>query len=70
MAKKEKNLRDLSVEELKAMSLDLERKVFDLRNQLSMNRKLEKSHLLKATRRENARVLTILTQATKGNVAL
>lgn len=70
MAKKEKNLTDLSVEELKAMSRDLERKVFDLRNQLSMNRKLEKSHLLKATRRENARVLTILTQATKGNVAL
>lgn len=66
MAKKEKNLRDLSVEELKALSLDLERKVFDLRNQLSMNRKLEKSHLLKATRREKARVLTILTQATKG----
>lgn len=70
MAKKEIKLTDLSVEELKAMSRDLERKVFDLRNQLSINRKLEKSHLLKATRRENARVLTVLTQAMKGNVAL
>ena len=70
MAKKEKNLRDLSVDELKALGLDLERKVFDLRNQLSMNRKLEKSHLLKATRREKARVLTILTQATNGKGAL
>lgn len=70
MAKKEKNLRDLSVDELQAKNLELERKVYELRNQLSINRKLEKSHLLKATRRERARVLTILTQATKGNVAL
>ena len=71
MAKKNKNkaLTDQSVEELKALSRDLEREVFQLRNELSLNRKLEKPHLLKAKRREKARALTILTQKERGIVA-
>lgn len=66
MAKaKKKELRDQSAAELLMLSRDLEREVFELRNELSLNRKLEKPHLLKAKRREKARVLTILTQKQK-----
>lgn len=63
--KKKKELRDQSAAELQALSRDLEREVFELRNELSLNRKLEKPHMLKAKRREKARVLTILTQKQK-----
>ncbi len=71
MAKKKKNeLKDLSVAELKEMSGSLGREVFDLRNTLSMQRKLEKPHLLKQKRRERARVLTLLTNKQKEGVAV
>ena len=67
---KKNETRDQSIAELKAQARDLEREVFALRNELSLNRKLEKPHLLKAKRREKARVLTILTQKQKeGEVA-
>ena len=62
---KKNETRDQSIAELKAQARDLEREVFALRNELSLNRKLEKPHLLKAKRREKARVLTILTQKQK-----
>jgi large subunit ribosomal protein L29 len=67
MAKKKKTELDknLSAVELQAMSESLGREVFDLRNTLSMQRKLEKPHLLKAKRKERARVLTLLTQKQK-----
>ncbi|MEN9561579.1 MAG: ribosomal protein [Candidatus Parcubacteria bacterium] len=63
--KKKKEMGDRSVAELVALSRDLEREVFELRNELSLNRKLEKPHLLKAKRRERARALTLLTQKQK-----
>lgn len=59
---KQKDIKDLSVDELKAKASELNREVFELRNELAINRKLEKPHLLKAKRHEKARVLTILTQ--------
>lgn len=63
MAKKKKvELKDLSISELQAMSTSLGREIFDLRNVLSMQRKLEKPHLLKATRKQRARVLTQVTK--------
>ena len=63
--KKKKEKTDHSLAELAAQAHDLEREIFELRNELSLNRKLEKPHLLKAKRREKARVLTILTQKQK-----
>ncbi len=66
--KKEQMLKDLSLTELQGMDKSLAREVFDLRNTLSMQRKLEKPHLLKATRKERARVLTQLTQKQKQGV--
>ena len=66
MAKKKKQeLQDHSIAELQTMARALDREVFDLRNELSLNRKLEKPHMLKAKRRQKARVLTIITQKQK-----
>lgn len=59
---KQKELKDLSEGELRKKASELDQEVFELRNELAFNRKLEKPHLLKAKRREKARALTILTQ--------
>jgi large subunit ribosomal protein L29 len=62
MAKKKTNITDYSVEEMKAKVVDLDKEIFALRNELAVNRKLDKPHLIKAKRREKARLLTIMTQ--------
>ncbi len=63
MAKKKKTeLKEQSVVELNAQLRDLDREIFLLRNELSIQRKLEKPHLLKEKRKNKARILTILTQ--------
>jgi large subunit ribosomal protein L29 len=64
MAKKT-SIADLSAEELQAKVADLDRELFLLRNELALNRKLEKPHLLKAKRKEKARILTRITQQQK-----
>lgn len=61
MAKKQ-NYQNQSPEELQAVLRDLDQELFSLRNQLALERKLEKPHLLKLKRKEKARVLTALTQ--------
>jgi large subunit ribosomal protein L29 len=48
--------------ELQAQVVLLDREIFALRNELAMNRKLDKPHLIKTKRKEKARILTILTQ--------
>ena len=68
--KKNKELKDLSVAELKAMSESLGAEVFQIRSTLSVQRKLDKPHMLKLKRRERARVLTLLTQKEKQGVAV
>lgn len=60
--KKQQELKDLSVTELQEKAQSLGREVYDLRNLLAMQRKLEQPHLIKAKRHERARVLTLLTQ--------
>lgn len=71
MAKKNmKEIVDLSVVELQAKSRDLAKEVFELRNTLAIQRKLEKPHLLKAKRRERARALMMLTKKQKEGVAV
>lgn len=64
MAKKT-SVADLPVEELQAKVVELDRELFLLRNELALNRKLEKPHLLKAKRKEKARILTRITQQQK-----
>jgi ribosomal protein L29 len=52
----------LSEGEIETQVATLDREIFALRNELAMNQKLEKPHLIKAKRREKARLLTSLTQ--------
>lgn len=60
-----KEFREQSVEELKnVVYKDLSREIFDLANELSITRKIEKPHLLRAKKRDRARVLTILREKT------
>jgi large subunit ribosomal protein L29 len=63
---KKTETKDQSIEELKANARDLDRQIFMMRNELSIQRKLEKPHQLKELRKNKARILTILTQKQKG----
>lgn len=63
--KKEKDLKDQSVKELQLSAHNLDREIFNLRNELATQRKLEKPHLIREKRKERARVLTRLTQKQK-----
>jgi len=71
MAKKNKKneLKDQSIQELEAAARDLDRELYALRSELSLSRKLEKPHRLKAKRKEKARVLTLLTQKQRSQEA-
>ncbi len=55
-------LRDQSVDELSATLYETQRELFNLRNELSVNKKLDKPHLITALRKKRARVLTILNE--------
>ncbi len=63
-----KEWRDQSIDELNANVRDLEREIFLLRNELAAQRKLEKPHMIRAKRKDKARILTILTQKQKAAV--
>lgn len=58
-------LRDLSLEELKAEHLRLLKETLNLRIKRSMDQ-LPQSHLMKQTRRDIARVKTIMREKTGG----
>jgi large subunit ribosomal protein L29 len=64
--KKKKSLHDMSDAELREKDETLSREIFELRNTLSVQKKLEKPHLLKMKRKERARVLTLLTKQKTG----
>ena len=55
-------MRDLTVEQLELMIDDLNVEIYDLKNQLSSTRKLEKPHLLKEKKKDRARALFILAE--------
>ncbi|NGX46798.1 MAG: 50S ribosomal protein L29 [Chlamydiae bacterium] len=57
-----KEFKDQSVEELKALFRDLSKDIFELKNEISMTRKIDKPHLLGEKKRDRARVLTLLSQ--------
>ena len=62
MASRNKEFKNQSVHELQVAEKDLARELYWLRSELSVNRKLDKPHLLKAKRKDRARILTFLTQ--------
>lgn len=55
-------LKDQSVEELKALFHDLAKEIFEMKNELKMTKKLEKPHLLRKKKKDRARVLTLFAQ--------
>lgn len=61
MAKKEvKKPHEHSVEELKMQCEENSRKLYELKNEYKLNRKLDKPHLLKKYRKDVARALTAI----------
>jgi large subunit ribosomal protein L29 len=59
---KAKELRTQSKEELKALYQDLSKELFQLRNEMKMTRKIEKPHLVRSTKKDRARVMTVLRE--------
>ena len=64
---KMKDLKDQSVNELASLAHDISREIYGLRNEQSINRKLEKPHLVRAKKRDRARVLTVISQKDKND---
>lgn len=56
------DFKNQSVEDLKASYLDLSRKIFLLKNELAVERSLEKPHRLRVAKKDRARVLTALQE--------
>jgi large subunit ribosomal protein L29 len=63
---KARELRDQSDQQLTARVRDVEKELFQLRNELALMHKIEKPHLIQAKRKEIAQMLTILTERKKG----
>lgn len=60
--KKAKEFRDQSFEELKLSYQSMNRRLFELRNQQKIEKETKQSHLFKETRKEIARLLTVLQE--------
>ena len=56
------DLKDQTVEELKAQQREISKEIYDLRCEMKIARKLEKPHMVREKKRDRARVLTVLRQ--------
>lgn len=59
---KAKNLRDQSTEELEATLLDIQKELFELKNERKQSKKLEKPHLLREKKKDIAKILTVVRE--------
>jgi len=59
---KAQEFRDQTIEELEATYLDLRKKLFDITNASRSTKKLEKPHEIGQTKKDIARVLTIINE--------
>lgn len=59
---KNSEIRDQTVEELRAMLHDISKEIYDLVNEFRQARKLEKPHLIREKKKTRARVLTIIRE--------
>ena len=60
--KKAKEFRDQTVEELESAYGDYQKELFSMVNEHKQSKKLEKPHLLRTTRKNMARLLTVLNE--------
>ena len=58
-------LRQKTREELVDLSKDLSKQIFTLKNELKVNQKLEKPHMMNRLKKDRARVLTVLSESNK-----
>jgi ribosomal protein L29 len=63
--KRAKELQDQTDEQLESLIVDLRCELFELKNELAMTHKLDKSHLIREKKRQMARTLGILTERKK-----
>lgn len=61
---KAKDLRNESIDELVATLKESRRKLFDLVNQSKQSKKLEKPHHMRETRKDIAKLLTVINEKT------
>lgn len=59
---KAKELKDQSIDELKALYQDLSKELFQYRNEMKVTRKMEKPHLVRGKKKDRARVMTVLRE--------
>lgn len=59
---KAKDLRDQSLEELKALYQDLSKELYQMSNEMRVNRKVDKPHLFRLKKKDRARVMTVLSE--------
>lgn len=59
---KAKDLRNQSLEELSLLMEDIDKDLYNLRNELKGTKKLDKPHKLKELKKDKAKILTVLTE--------
>ena len=64
---KAKDIRDQSVDEIKATYRDITKELFLLVNEMKLTKKLEKPHLIQEKKRDIARLLTVLNEKKKNS---
>jgi large subunit ribosomal protein L29 len=57
-----KDLKNQTLDELRAQIRDLSREIFEIKTEFSITRKLEKPHLLRTKKRDRARLMTVMNQ--------
>lgn len=62
MAQKAQEYRDQSLDELEVTCEELGKKLFELRNEKQANKKVEQPHLMRETKKEIARLLTVINE--------
>jgi len=60
-----KELKDMTIDQLESFIDDLNKELFELKNQLAVMRKIEKPHLIKDKRRDRARAIMVLADKKK-----
>lgn len=60
------DLKKQTLDELRAQVRDLSKEIFEIKTEFSITRKLEKPHLLRAKKRDRARVMTVMNQKAQG----
>jgi len=61
-----KELKAQTLDELRTQVRDLSREIFEIKTEFSITRKLEKPHLLRAKKRDRARLMTVMNQKAQG----